>query len=76
MPETDEIGLVRASAEARVDVVEKRRPWARGLFDEGFIRWMNSEEFPSEPVFNQQIHRDEAAAREVFAYFLTDQKVG
>lgn len=34
-----------------------RRPWVRGLSDEGISQGLNSEEFPSKPVFNQQIHK-------------------
>ncbi len=51
-----------ASDEARVDVVENRRPWARELFDEKDCRGQSFEEFPSEAVFNQQIRRDEVAS--------------
>ena len=39
------------SRRPEVDDVKKRRPWARGLFDEQIIWEMICEEFPCEPVF-------------------------
>jgi len=47
--------------------VKNGRPWARGLFDEELSWQLNSEEFPSEPVFDYRTHQAEPAARPVCA---------
>jgi len=43
----------------------------RELFDEEFIRGMNSEEFSSKPVFHHQTHQGETVGRWFGATFAT-----
>ena len=43
--------------------MEKRRAWPRELYDELWRRWCLSEEFSSEPVFNQRIVKPATAQK-------------